>query len=60
MIEINSAEDIMIQLSGMDQVNSEARIYVPGLGEFTIVLQKKEERMAEDPAAAAGLKQMNV
>ncbi|KHL96574.1 hypothetical protein QW71_06470 [Paenibacillus sp. IHB B 3415] len=59
MMEINSAEEIMIQLSGMDQVNSEARIYVPGLGEFTIVLQKKEERMAEADERimpAAGLK----
>jgi hypothetical protein len=54
MVEINSAEDLMIQLSGMDQVNSEARIYVPGLGEFTIVLQKKEERMAEEPGRSSG------
>lgn len=54
MMVINSAEDIMIQLSGMDQVNSEARIYVPELGEFTIVLQKKEERMAEEPGRSRG------
>ncbi|MEK3687910.1 hypothetical protein [Paenibacillus sp. FSL R10-2736] len=54
MMEINSAEDLMSQLSGMDQVNSEARIYVPGLGEFTIVLQKKEERMAEEPGRRSG------
>lgn len=60
MMEINSAEDLMSQLSGMDQVNSEARIYVPGLGEFTIVLQKKEERMAEEPGRRSGLKQVNV
>ncbi|MNC31806.1 hypothetical protein D3C75_801410 [compost metagenome] len=41
-MKITSAEEIMILLSSMDKEHSAARIYVPGIGEFTIVLQKKE------------------
>ncbi|MEK4474839.1 hypothetical protein NSQ91_16600 [Paenibacillus sp. FSL R7-0048] len=41
-MKIKSAEEIMILLSSMDKEHSAARIYVPGIGEFTIVLQKKE------------------
>ncbi|OMD70032.1 hypothetical protein [Paenibacillus odorifer] len=41
-MKITSAEEIKILLSSMDKEHSAARIYVPGIGEFTIVLQKKE------------------
>ncbi|WP_339187050.1 hypothetical protein MKY54_16120 [Paenibacillus sp. FSL P2-0121] len=41
-MKITSAEEIMILLSSMDKEHSAARIYVPGIGEFMIVLQKKE------------------
>lgn len=50
MMEITSAEEIMRQLSSMDKENSVARIYVPGIGEFTIVLLRKEDITAEDLA----------
>ncbi|HBS46922.1 MAG TPA: hypothetical protein DEA91_25075 [Paenibacillus sp.] len=57
-MEITSAEEIMILLSSMDKEHSVARIYVPGIGEFTIVLQKKEGNSgaaAEERVPAAGL-----
>ncbi|MEK3880690.1 hypothetical protein [Paenibacillus sp. FSL M7-0420] len=53
-MEITSAEDIMIQLSGMDRENSVSRIYVPGIGEFIIVLLKTDESAAEDSARTSG------
>lgn len=53
-MEITSAEDIMIQLSGMDQENSVSRIYVPGIGEFMIVLLKTDESAAEDSSRTSG------
>ena len=57
-MEITSAEEIMILLSSMDKEHSVARFYVPGIGEFTIVLQKKEGNSgaaAEERIPAAGL-----
>lgn len=53
-MEITSAEDIMIQLSGMDQENSVSRIYVPGIGEFMMVLLKTDDSAVEDPARTSG------
>lgn len=49
-MQITSAEEIMTLLSRMNNENSVSRISVPGIGEFTIVLQRKEGSAAEDIA----------
>ncbi|MCY9693010.1 hypothetical protein [Paenibacillus alginolyticus] len=59
MDEIRTTEDLMEQLSNMNRENSVRQIFIPGKGEFTIVLQEEDPNgIATDVELISYLKQM--
>lgn len=44
MKEVHTTEYLMEQLSNMNKENSECQVFVPGKGNFTIVLQGEDYR----------------
>jgi hypothetical protein len=44
MKEVRTTEDLMEQLSNMNNENSVCQVFIPGKGKFTIVLQEEGSR----------------
>lgn len=59
MDEIRTTEDLIEQLSNMNRENAVRQIFIPGKGEFTIVLQEEDPNaIATDVESISYLKQM--
>lgn len=44
MLEVQTTEELMKQLSNMNKENSLCQVFLPSKGTFTIVLQEEDER----------------
>lgn len=51
MIEVQTAEELIEQLSNMSKENSICQVFLPGKGIFTIVLQEQDERSSTSSRA---------
>jgi hypothetical protein len=59
MEKVRSSEDLMEYITGMDRDHSVGQFFIPGKGQFTIVLQEEDhESIAADVRNNPELKQM--
>ena len=59
MEKLHSPEELMKHISKMDKDNSVCQVFIPGKGQFTIVLQEEDVRsIGEEILANPELKQM--
>ncbi len=59
MEKLHSPEELMKHISKMDKDNSVSQVFIPGKGQFTIVLQEEDvHSIGEEILANPELKQM--